>query len=153
MDIINSLRQTVIQLQEKKALQAQPLQELSKKTLGSYIHKANDQYHKADEKYHTSKSGSNTEKQAKKIIIKRGEGIDRALEKKSKKIGEELDESHDEAEKTLKDYKKHKRLGIPHPKLGRVPRGADISHVENERNKHVYVSVDSLKPRLPSKNK
>jgi len=42
MDIISSLRQTITQLQEKKALQEQPLQELSKKTLGSYINKATD---------------------------------------------------------------------------------------------------------------
>lgn len=39
----------------------------------------------------------------------------------------------------LKDLRSHKRRGIPHPTLGRIPKGADIAGAENDAGKYDYV--------------
>ncbi len=49
------------------------------------------------------------------------------------------DVAHAAAEAHLKELKSCKRRGIPHPALGRIPRGADIAHGENESAKYNYV--------------
>ncbi len=51
------------------------------------------------------------------------------------------------AQAKLQDYRKHKRLGIVHPGLGRKVKGADIAGAESEVNQHTYVDVKSLNPR------
>jgi len=53
-------------------------------------------------------------------------------------------DGYDAAQTHYKDLKKHKRLGLKHPVLGRIPTGADLAGAETEVNKRTFIDVKDL---------